>query len=192
MDKKRNYANRRFRSDHDLVAFNIERGTDNMAILKVITSPAEILSAPTKEVTVIDDSIITLLDDLYDTMVEHDGVGIAAPQVNVGLRIAIVELGEDILEMINPIVIETRGEEEDVEGCLSFPDLFGMVKRPTYVKLEAADREGRIYELEAEDFEARCILHEIDHLDGVLFDSKMTRVLTQAELDELYADMEEE
>lgn len=163
-----------------------------MAILKVITSPAEILSAPTKEVTVIDDSIITLLDDLYDTMVEHDGVGIAAPQVNVGLRIAIVELGEDILEMINPIVIETRGEEEDVEGCLSFPDLFGMVKRPTYVKLEAADREGRIYELEAEDFEARCILHEIDHLDGVLFDSKMTRVLTQAELDELYADMEEE
>lgn len=163
-----------------------------MAILKVITSPAEILSAPTKEVTVIDDSIITLLDDLYDTMVEHDGVGIAAPQVNVGLRIAIVELGEDILEMINPIVIETRGEEEDVEGCLSFPDLFGMVKRPTYVKLEASDREGRIYELEAEDFEARCILHEIDHLDGVLFDSKMTRVLTQAELDELYADMEEE
>lgn len=192
MDKKRNYANRRFRPDHDLVAFNIERGTNYMAILKVITSPAEILSAPTKEVTVIDDSIITLLDDLYDTMVEHDGVGIAAPQVNVGLRIAIVELGEDILEMINPIVIETRGEEEDVEGCLSFPDLFGMVKRPTYVKLEASDREGRIYELEAEDFEARCILHEIDHLDGVLFDSKMTRVLTQAELDELYADMEEE
>ena len=163
-----------------------------MAILEVIKNPANILNEKTKEVEVIDESIIQLLDDLYDTMVEHDGVGIAAPQVNVGLRIAIVELGEDILEMINPIVIGTRGEAEDVEGCLSFPDLFGLVKRPTYVNIEASDREGRIYELEAEDFEARCILHEIDHLDGVLFDSKITRVLTQEELDEMYADMEEE
>ena len=163
-----------------------------MAIKEVVKAPAKVLSSKTKEVDVIDETIIELLDDMYDTMVEHDGVGIAAPQINVGLRIAIVELGEDILEMINPVVLETRGEEEDVEGCLSFPELFGLVKRPTYVKIEAADREGRIYELEAEDFEARCILHEIDHLDGVLFDSKMTRVLTQEELDEMYADVEEE
>lgn len=163
-----------------------------MAIKQVIEAPADVLSAKTKEVEVIDETIITLLDDLYDTMVENDGVGIAAPQINVPLRVAIVELGEDILEMINPIIIETRGEAEDVEGCLSFPDLFGMVKRPTYVKIEAADREGRVYELEAEDFEARCILHEIDHLDGVLFDSKMTRKLSQAELDEMYGDLEED
>lgn len=163
-----------------------------MAIKEVVKAPAKVLSSKTKEVDVIDETIIELLDDMYDTMVEHDGVGIAAPQINVGLRVAIVELGEDILEMINPVVLETRGEAEDVEGCLSFPELFGLVKRPTYVKIEAADREGRIYELEAEDFEARCILHEIDHLDGVLFDSKMTRVLTQEELDEMYADVEEE
>lgn len=163
-----------------------------MAIKEVVKAPAKILSSKTKEVDVIDETIIELLDDMYDTMVKHDGVGIAAPQINVGLRVAIVELGEDILEMINPVVLETRGEAEDVEGCLSFPELFGLVKRPTYVKIEAADREGRIYELEAEDFEARCILHEIDHLDGVLFDSKMTRVLTQEELDEMYADIEEE
>ena len=163
-----------------------------MAIREVVKAPAKVLSSKTKEVEVIDETIIELLDDMYDTMVEHDGVGIAAPQINVGLRVAIVELGEDILEMINPVVLETRGEAEDVEGCLSFPELFGLVKRPTYVKIEAADREGRIYELEAEDFEARCILHEIDHLDGVLFDSKMTRVLTQEELDEMYADIEEE
>ncbi len=161
-------------------------------IKEVVKAPADVLSAKTREVEAIDESIIELLDNLYDTMVEYDGVGIAAPQIGVPLRVAIVELGEDILEMLNPIVIETRGEAEDIEGCLSFPDLFGMVKRPTYVKIEAADREGRIYELEAEDFEARCILHEIDHLDGVLFDSKMTRVLTQEELDELYADVEEE
>ncbi|AWE06624.1 peptide deformylase [Lysinibacillus sp. 2017] len=164
-----------------------------MAIKEVVENPAKVLSQKTKEVEVINDETIQLLDDLYDTMVENDGIGIAAPQINVSLRVAIVELGEDILEMINPIVIETRGEEvEDIEGCLSFPDLFGMVKRPTYVKIEASDREGRIYELEAEDFEARCILHEIDHLDGVLFDSKMTRVLTEEELEELYADAEEE
>lgn len=163
-----------------------------MAIKEVIKNPAKILSQKTVEVEAINEELIQLLDDLYETMVEHDGVGIAAPQINVGLRVAIVELGEDILEMINPIVLETRGEEEDVEGCLSFPDLFGMVKRPTYVKIEAADREGRVYELEAEDFEARCILHEIDHLDGVLFDSKMTCVLTAAELEELYAEQEEE
>ena len=163
-----------------------------MAIKEVVKAPAKVLSAKTKEVEVIDETIIELLDDMYDTMVEHDGVGIAAPQINVGLRVALVELGEDILEMINPVVPETRGEAEDVEGCLSFPELFGLVKRPTYVKIEASDREGRIYELEAEDFEARCILHEIDHLDGVLFDSKITRVITQEELDEMYADMEEE
>lgn len=163
-----------------------------MAIKEVVKAPAKVLTSRTKEVEVIDEKIIALLDDLYDTMVEYDGVGIAAPQIGVNMRVAIVELGEDILEMINPVVLETRGEAEDVEGCLSFPDLFGMVKRPTYVKIEAADREGRIYELEAEDFEARCILHEIDHLDGVLFDSKMTRVLTQEELDEMYADVEEE
>lgn len=162
-----------------------------MAIKEVVKAPATILSTKTKEVEVIDDSIIALLDDLYDTMVEHDGVGIAAPQINVGLRVAIVELGEDILEMINPIVIETKGDiVEDIEGCLSFPDVFGMVNRPTYVKIEAADRDGRIYELEAEDFEARAIMHEIDHLDGVLFDSKMTRQLTEEELEALYAEEE--
>lgn len=162
-----------------------------MAIKEVVKAPATILSTKTKEVDVIDDSIIALLDDLYDTMVEHDGVGIAASQINVGLRVAIVELGEDILEMINPIVIETKGDiVEDIEGCLSFPDVFGMVNRPTYVKIEAADRDGRVYELEAEDFEARAIMHEIDHLDGVLFDSKMTRQLTEEELEELYAEEE--
>ena len=103
-----------------------------MAIKEVVKNPAKVLSQKTKEVDVINEDIIQLLDDLYDTMVENDGVGIAAPQINVGLRVAIVELGEDILEMINPVVLETRGEEvEDIEGCLSFPDLFGMVKRPT-------------------------------------------------------------
>lgn len=96
-----------------------------MAIKDVVKYPATVLTEKCKEVTEINEEIITLLDDLYDTMVEHDGVGIAAPQINVPLRVAIVEIGEerDILEMINPTVIETDGAEVDIEGCLSFPNL---------------------------------------------------------------------
>ncbi|QCR31746.1 peptide deformylase [Lysinibacillus sp. SGAir0095] len=163
-----------------------------MAIKEVVKHPAKVLTEKCKEVTEINEEIITLLDDLYDTMVEHDGVGIAAPQINVPLRVAIVELGEerDILEMINPTVIETSGAEVDIEGCLSFPNLFGEVERPTYVKIEACDREGRVYELEAGGFDARAILHEIDHLDGVLFDSKLIRVVTEEELAQMYGEEE--
>lgn len=164
-----------------------------MAIKEVVKNPAKILSTKTKEVEVINEEIIVLLDDLYDTMVEYDGVGIAAPQINVSLRVAIVELGEerDILEMINPTVLTIEGKVIDVEGCLSFPDLYGEVERPEYVRIEACDREGRVYELEASGFDARAILHEIDHLDGVLFDSKIIRVLTEEELEAMYAEEEE-
>lgn len=164
-----------------------------MAILEVVKNPAAILSTKTKEVEFINEEIITLLDDLYDTMVEHDGVGIAAPQVNVSLRVAIVELGEerDVLEMINPTVLEVEGAEVDIEGCLSFPGLYGEVERPAYVRIEAADRDGQVYELEAGGFDARAILHEIDHLDGVLFDSKIIRVITEEELEAMYAEEEE-
>ncbi|MBD8025825.1 peptide deformylase [Ureibacillus sp. Re31] len=163
-----------------------------MAIKEVVKHPAKVLTEKCKEVTVINEEIITLLDDLYDTMVEYDGVGIAAPQINVPLRVAIVELGEerDILEMINPTILETSGSEVDIEGCLSFPNLYGEVERPTYVKIEACDREGRVYELEAGGFDARAILHEIDHLDGVLFDSKLIRVVTEEELAEMYGEEE--
>lgn len=163
-----------------------------MAIKEVVKHPAAVLTQKCDEVTVIDEKIITLLDDLYDTMVEYDGVGIAAPQINVPLRVAIVEIGEerDILEMINPTVLEVHGAEVDIEGCLSFPNLFGEVERPTYVKIEACDREGRVYELEAGGFDARAILHEIDHLDGVLFDSKIKRIVTEEELAEMYGEEE--
>ncbi|MBM7608305.1 peptide deformylase [Lysinibacillus composti] len=163
-----------------------------MAIKEVVKHPAAVLTQKCEEVTEINEDIIQLLDDLYDTMVEHDGVGIAAPQIGVPLRVAIVELGEerDVLEMINPTVLIVDGKEVDIEGCLSFPGLFGEVERPTYVKIEACDREGRVYELEAGNFDARAILHEIDHLDGVLFDSKIIRVVTEEELAEMYGEEE--
>lgn len=161
-------------------------------IREVVKHPAKVLTEKCQEVTVINEEIISLLDDMYDTMVAHDGVGIAAPQVNVPLRIAIVELGEErsLLEMINPTVIETEGSDIDIEGCLSFPGLYGDVERPDYVKIEACDRNGQVYQLEASGFDARAIQHEIDHLDGILFNSKLIRTYTEEELEAMYGEEE--
>ena len=123
-------------------------------------------------------------------MVAADGVGLAAPQIGEAVRVAIVDMGEgqDVIEMVNPVVTAIGGSEIEVEGCLSFPDLFGEVERPFFVRIEAQERDGALYELEAEDYEARAILHEIDHLNGVLFDSKIIRVVDPSEFEELDED----
>lgn len=162
-----------------------------MAIREIVTHPNEILTAKCKEVTVFDLKLATLLDDMYDTMIASDGIGIAAPQVGETIQVAIVDLGEgqEVIEMINPEVVEIGGSEIEVEGCLSFPDIYGEVERPFYVKVEAQDRDGALYELEAEDYEARAILHEIDHLHGVLFTSKIIRYV---DLEEVENELEEE
>lgn len=161
-----------------------------MTIRTVVKNPNEILTRKTKKVTKFDQKLSTLLEDMYDTMIDADGIGIAAPQVGVSLRVAIVDLGEgeEIIEMINPEVLETEGLEVEVEGCLSFPELYGEVERPFYVRIKAQERDGTWYELEAEDYEARAILHEIDHLDGILFDSKIIRVVDPSELEPLEED----
>ncbi|WP_144509300.1 peptide deformylase [Bacillus sp. FJAT-22090] len=162
-----------------------------MAIRPIIKHPNEILTTKCREVETFDAKLATLLDDMYDTMIASDGIGIAAPQVGETIQVAIVDLGEgqEVIEMINPEVVEIGGAEIEVEGCLSFPDLYGEVERPFYVKVEAQDRDGALYELEAEDYEARAILHEIDHLHGVLFTSKIVRYV---ELEELESEEEEE
>ncbi len=156
-----------------------------MTIRKIVKHPSEILTTPTKKVLKFDRKLATLLKDMHDTMLDSDGIGIAAPQVGESIRVAIVDLGEgeDIIEMINPEVLETEGSVIDIEGCLSFPELYGEVERPFYVRIKAQERDGRWYELEAEDYEARAILHEIDHLDGILFDSKILRVVDPSELE---------
>lgn len=155
-----------------------------MAIRKIINYPAEILEQPCKVVTKYNRKLGKLLDDLYDTMIEFDGVGLAAPQIGIDERIAVVDIDDEsgTIEMINPRILKTSGEQTGPEGCLSFPGLYGEVTRPFYVKIEAFDRKGRKYTLEAEDFLARAIQHEMDHLDGVLFTTKVIRYL---ELDEL-------
>ena len=119
----------------------------NNGIREIVKHPAKILTQTCKEVTVIDEEIITLLDDMYETMVEYDGMGIAAPQVNVPLRIAIVELGEErtLIEMINPTVIETRRFIRGHRRLFKFPGLYGKWKDQHYVKIEAHDREGQVF-----------------------------------------------
>jgi peptide deformylase len=156
-----------------------------MAILPIITHPNELLTTKCTEVKVFDEKLASLLDDMYDTMIASDGIGLAAPQVGETIQVAIVDLGEgqEVIEMINPEVVEISGSEIEIEGCLSFPDIYGEVERPFFVKVEAQDRDGALYELEAEDYEARAILHEIDHLHGVLFTSKIIRYVDLEELE---------
>ncbi|KON89144.1 peptide deformylase [Sporosarcina globispora] len=158
-----------------------------MAVKKIVTYPAEILEAECEPVKVFDKKLGKLLNDMYDTMLEFDGVGLAAPQIGLARQIAIVDIDDDFgtIEMINPEILETNGEQTGPEGCLSFPGLYGEVTRPEYVKIKAQDRKGKYFTLEAEDFLARAILHEIDHLHGVLFTSKVTRYLNEEELEGL-------
>jgi peptide deformylase len=158
-----------------------------LAVRKIVNYPADILEQECEVVSVFDKKLAKLLDDMYDTMIEFDGVGLAAPQIDINKQIAIVDIDDEhgTIEMINPVILETSGEQTGPEGCLSFPGLYGEVKRPYYVKIKAQNRKGKTYEFEAEEFLARAILHEIDHLHGVLFTSKVSRYLEEAELEEL-------
>ncbi|RHW36461.1 peptide deformylase [Neobacillus notoginsengisoli] len=156
-----------------------------MAIRKIVLHPAEILEKKCNEVSRFDKKLAKLLDDMYDTMIEFDGVGLAAPQIGQQVQVAIVDVDDEsgTIEMVNPRVLSVSGEQTGAEGCLSFPGLYGEVTRPNYVKIEAYDRKGKKYSLEAEGFLARAIQHEIDHLNGILFTSKVTRYLEEDELE---------
>lgn len=178
-------------------SFNpIEKEGIIVAIKEIVKYPSPILEQKCAEVVKFDEELAQLLDDMHETMVAVDGIGLAAPQVGEAIQVAIVDLGEgegqDLIELINPVVTAIGGSEIEIEGCLSFPDVFGEVERPYYVKVEAQERDGSLYELEAEDYEARAILHEIDHLNGVLFNTKMIRVVPLEELEEMEKLAEEE
>lgn len=156
-----------------------------MAILPIVIYPAPILETACQPVTVFDRKLTKLLNDMYDTMLAADGVGLAAPQIGIAQQIAIVDIGDrhGRIELINPVIVEQSGEQIGPEGCLSFPGLFGEVKRAQYVKVRAQNRRGRPFEIEATGFLARALQHEIDHLHGILFTSKVIRYYEEGEFE---------
>lgn len=139
-----------------------------MALREIRILGDDILRKKSREVTEIDDKILELIKDMKDTMIEYDGVGIAAPQVGVLKRIVIVMNGKKIVTLINPKIVEKEGAEVDVEGCLSVKKRTVAVKRPTKIKVEALNENGEPISFIAENFYAREICHELDHLDGIL------------------------
>ena len=160
-----------------------------MAILNIIEEGDPLLRKTSRPVEEITPRIITLLDDMIDTMRKADGCGLAAVQVGVLRRIVVIEVEEgEVLELINPEIIEASGSVSGVEGCLSVPGRQGIVKRPSYVRVRALDRNGVMQTYEGTDLLARCFCHEIDHLDGHLYIDKADKFLYPAEDGEYYDD----
>ncbi len=144
-----------------------------MATRIIKTDGDLVLRKKSRVVEKIDDRIAQLLDDMNETMVEADGVGLAAPQVGILKRIVIIDVGDGPIEMINPEIVEYDGEQFGDEGCLSVPGKFGKVRRPNWVRVKFQDRRGEHVELEGEELFARAVFHELDHLEGVLFTDKV-------------------
>ena len=161
-----------------------------MARRTILTKEEPALYKKCRPVTEFNPRLHQLLDDMADTLAQENGVGLAAPQVGV-LRRAVIVLetnvpeGEEeyLIELVNPEIIESSGEQNGAEGCLSVPGEYGLVKRPMHVKVRAQDRNGNPFEVEGEGLTARCFCHEIDHLEGIVFTSKCERMLSEEELE---------
>ena len=160
-----------------------------MGLRKILTTDEPALHKVCRPVDKFDWRLHKLLDDMHETLAEANGVGLAAPQVGILRRVVIVDTGEEILELVNPELLETDGEQEGAEGCLSVPGKYGLVKRPYYAKVRAQDRDGEWFEAEGEELIARCFCHELEHLDGIVYTEVMERFLTEEELN---AEAEEE
>lgn len=153
-----------------------------MAIRNIREIGDPVLNKNCKEVKEINRRTLELIDDMFETMYEADGVGLAAPQVGILKRIAVVDVtGEDPILMINPVILETGGQQSGYEGCLSVPGKSGLVTRPDYVKIQAYNEEMELYELEGTEMLARAICHEIEHLEGHLYVERVEGSLVNTE-----------
>ena len=162
-----------------------------MALRKIALQGEPCLTKVCRPVTDFNGRLHTLLDDLADTLADSGGVGLAAPQVGVLRRVCVVLDEEDqLIELVNPEIIRTEGEQTGLEGCLSLPGKWGIVTRPNRVRVRAQDRDGDWFEAEAEGLTARAFCHEIEHLDGHLFVEHIDHFLTEEELKEYLEDEE--
>ena len=163
-----------------------------MALRKIVLQGDECLTKVCRPVTDFNSRLHTLLDDMTDTLLDSGGVGLAAPQVGILRRVCVV-LNEDdeVIELVNPEIIFTDGEQTGLEGCLSIPGKSGVVTRPEVVRVRAQDRNGDFFEVEDSDLTARCFCHEIEHLDGHLFIEHTDRLMTEEELQEFIRQQEE-
>lgn len=163
-----------------------------MAIRNILKDGDPALRKKSRGVVNFDRRLHILLDDMAETMDMADGAGLAAPQVGVLRRVAIVVSPDGIIELINPVITDVEGDQEGAEGCLSFPGIYGIVTRPAKVTVSAQNRYGKTFSVTGEGIVARAFCHEIDHLDGIVFTEKAERLLTDEELRELQTDYEYE
>lgn len=160
-----------------------------MALRNIVTKEDKILHKVCRDQTKFDGRLHTLLDDMAQTLEKADGVGLAAPQVGILRRVVVIietnvdnEEDEHIIELVNPVITKTEGEQKGAEGCLSVPGEYGIVRRPSLVTVRAQDRNGKWFEYTGTGLTARCICHECDHLDGHLFTEKCDRMLSDDEI----------
>ena len=164
-----------------------------MALRRILTQGDPTLQKVCRPVEKFDERLWQLLDDMKDTLIKADGVGLAAVQVGILRRVCVVQNENDeIIELINPEIVYTQGEQTGLEGCLSVPGKFGVVTRPEVVRVRAQDRDGNFFEVEDSDLTARCFCHEIEHLDGHLFVEHTDHLLTEEELQEYIRRQEED
>ena len=164
-----------------------------MALRRIVLQGEDCLTKVCRPVTDFDNRLHILLNDMADTLLESGGVGLAAPQVGILRRVCVVQNENDeIIELINPEIVYTQGEQTGLEGCLSVPGKFGVVTRPEVVRVRAQDRDGNFFEVEDSDLTARCFCHEIEHLDGHLFVEHTDHLLTEEELQEYIRRQEED
>ncbi len=164
-----------------------------MALRRIVLQGEDCLTKVCRPVTDFDNRLHILLNDMADTLLDSGGVGLAAPQVGILRRVCVVQNENDeIIELINPEIVYTQGEQTGLEGCLSVPGKFGVVTRPEVVRVRAQDRDGNFFEVEDSDLTARCFCHEIEHLDGHLFVEHTDHLLTEEELQEYIRRQEED
>ena len=155
-----------------------------MALRNVVKAPDDVLRKKSKPVERFDAKLASLLDDMAETMYKTQGVGIAAPQVGILRRVVFIDIGEGPIELVNPEITEQKGNQRGIEGCLSCPNQWGYVDRPMNVIVKAKDRNGNDVEYKCSEYFARCVCHELDHLDGQLFIDIADEMVDQSEIED--------